>query len=157
MNCILSILWFGKLQITVWESSPFFVPVHSAPNQQESSQKRRWNLSVLKWTNICLTLWLLLVTDKRNPMTFSPWTAFRLKPLLHKWKYSVYGIREDTCHRIPTSIALFRPISAFIMWKLLLLGNKWTRLRFVVCTWLKRDALLLEMSLVFPFSLKALN
>lgn len=50
--------------------------------QQETSHKKRWwDFLFLNWTNICLTLWLLLVMDKRNLKT---WTAFQLKPLLHK-------------------------------------------------------------------------
>lgn len=141
----------------IW--SPVHFSFRFTPLKQESSQKRWWNLLFLNWTNICLTLWLLLVMNKRNPMTFSPWTAFRLKPLLHKWKYSVYGIREDTCgwtlqdSTVSTCIALFRPISAFIMWKRLLLGHKWTKLRFVVCTWLTWDALLAILKWVWFFLL----
>ncbi len=148
-----SILWFGKFLSRVLSI------FRSGSLQPESSPKRWWNILFLNWTNICLTLWLLLVMNKRNPMTFSPWTAFRLKPLLHKWKYSAYGVREDTCDwtlqdsPVSTSIALFRPNSAFIMWKRLLLGHEWTELRFVVCTWLTWDALLAILKWVWFFLL----
>lgn len=139
--------------------SPVHFSLRFTPLQQESSPERWWNLLILNWTNICLTLWLLLVMNKRNPMTFSPWTAFRLKQNIFTCAIAAYGVREDTCgwtlqdSPVSTSIAFFRPNSAFLMWKRLLLGHKWKKKGVVVCTWLTWDALLAILKWVWFFLL----